>query len=123
MGKYLRVAKRYDIEWGNTESFSWAHDDFFNVLKALGGSPCYCSGDDDYISDDFECDVEKYDGAIKNLEMYISDPAKLSDELNADDIRKRLETLKMPADKVLGIMRDYRNEADVHTGWMHFSAF
>lgn len=119
MGKRVHVAKCYKIEWGSTEAFNWAHEDFYNTLKALGGDPCWC-GTDGEISDDFECSVEDYDDAIANLEVYIADQHLLSE---SDKITETLEGIRMTAEELLDIMKRYRNEADVYSGYLHFSAF
>ena len=119
MGKRVHVAKRYEIEWGNTEEFNYNHTAFYNALKALGGEPCWY-GTDGEICDDFECNVGDYDDAIANLEAYIDNP-NLFDE--SEDIAESIEELEMTPEELLDAMKRYRNEADVHTGYLHFSAF
>ena len=119
MGKRVHVAKKYVIEYGDTEAFNWCGDKFYDLLNLLGGEPHYVGGDSDEPSDMFECPVKDYEDALKNLVVYISDPALLSE---SDDIRELLEELKVTADWLLQTMKSYYDEADKHDGWLHFTS-
>lgn len=125
MGKRLHVAKTYVVEYGNTEAFNWDYDKFYDLLRELDASPNYMCGDYDSDStcDDFEVTREGYEKAMKNLEQYISDPTKLSDEVDADDIRQTVERLNMKPQEILDVMRDYYGEAHMADGYLHFSAW
>jgi len=116
MGKRLHVAKTYVVEYGNTEAFNWNYDKFYDLMRELDASP-------NYMCDDFEVTREGYEKAMKNLEQYISDPTKLSDEVDADDIRQTVERLNMKPQEILDIMRDYYGEAHMADGYLHFSAW
>ena len=123
MGKRLHVAKTYVVEYGNTEAFNWNHDKFYDLLYDLDASPNYNNGDSDCPSDDFEVTRSGYETAMKNMEQYISDPAKLSGEVDADDIRQAIENLNMEPQEILDIMRGYYGEAHMADGYLHFAAW
>lgn len=120
MGKYLHVAKRYEVEWGQTAKFNYSHEEFFDVLRHLGAEPSWYGGDCDIISDDFEVEVQNYDDAIKNLEVYISNPHLLSE---SDAIAGDIKRLKTTSEELLKTMKEYRAEADVRSGFLHFAAY
>lgn len=116
MGKVVHVAKRYEVEWGETAAFNWSDEDFIDTLNALGADVAR----DGQYGDNFEVSVEDYDDAIENLKVYISDPHLLSE---SDDIAAGLYGLRMTAEELLGTMQRYREEADIHDGWLHFTSF
>lgn len=120
MGKRVHVAKRYEIEWGNTEEFNYNHTAFYNALKALGGEPNYFGVEDENTCDMFECPIEDYNDAVQNLEVYISDPTLLDE---SDDIKECLDALGMTAEEVLKIMKSYQQEADTRDGYLHFMSY
>lgn len=121
MGKTLHVAKTYVVEWGNTEAFNWSFDKFYDLLKKLGANTCMGSEDENVY--DFEVDQESYETAMANLKQYIEDPDKLSDEVDADDIRKAIADLDKTAQEILDIMQEYYDEAHKADGYLHFSAW
>lgn len=116
MGKRVHVAKRYEIEWGETTAFNWSDETFIDILNALGAD---VARDGEY-SDKFEVCVSDYYDAIENLRVYISDPHLLTE---SDDIAEGLHKLDMTADELLDTMQRYREEADIHDGWLHFTSF
>lgn len=116
MGKSVHVAKRYEIEWGETADFNWSDETFIDILTALGADVVRDGKD----SDDFEVGLSDYYDAIKNLRLYISDPHLLTE---SDDIAAGLYGLGMTAEELLDTMQRYREEADIHDGWLHFTSF
>lgn len=116
MGKRVYVAKRYEVEWGKTADFNWSNETFIYLLNALGGD--VARDGEDY--DNFEVNVSDYDDAIENLKVYISDPNLLSER---DDIAEGLHELDMTAEELLDTMQRYREEADIHDDWLHFTSF
>ena len=70
--------------------------------------------------DNFEVSVSDYYDAIENLRLYISDPHLLTE---SDDIAAGLNELGYTAEELLNIMQRYREEADIHDGWLHFTSF
>ena len=114
------MAKRYEVEFGNTEAFNYSHDKFYDLLGALGGEPNYVCGDVDCPSDIFECPVEDYADAVSNMEIYISNPTLFEE---SDDIKEHLDALGMTAEEVLKIMESYRQEADTRDGYLHFMSY
>lgn len=116
MGKVVHVAKRYEVEWGETGAFNWNDETFIDILSALGADVAR-DGDN---GDNFEVSVSDYYDAIENLKVYISDPHLLSE---SDDIAAGLYGLGMTAEELLETMQRYREEADIHDGWLHFTSF
>lgn len=116
MGQRVHVAKRYEIEWGETAAFNWSDETFIDILNALGADVAR----DGQYGDNFEVSVEDYDDAIENLKVYISDPHLLTE---SDDIAAGLNELDMTAEELLDTMQCYREEADIHDGWLHFTSF
>ena len=119
MGKRLHVAKTYVVEYGNTEAFNWKHEQFYDLLLALGGEPNWV-GNEDEPTDNFECTVDDFNDAVQNLEVYISNPTLFEE---SEDISQALESLGMTAEEVLKIMKSYQQEADKSDGYLHFFAF
>lgn len=113
------MAKTYVVEYGNTEAFNWKHEQFYELLLALGGEPNWV-GNGDEPTDMFECTEGDYNDAVSNLEIYISRPTLFEE---SEDIRQGLESLGMTAEQVLKIMKDYQKEADTSDGYLHFAAW
>lgn len=124
MGHRVHVCKTYKVEYGDTSDFNWNNDCFYKLLQALGGEPDDCGTDQGCYSDTFECPTGDYDDAVLNLKAYIKDPTTFEDN---DDIRDNLDELydqlSMTPEEVLDTMQRFRNEADTHDGYLHFSAF
>lgn len=120
MGKRVHVAKRYEVEYGGTEAFNWCDDKFYDLLNTLGAEPNNCGAPDDSIADVFECPVNDYDDALKNLACYIADPALFED---SDTLKEQLLELNVTADWLLQTMKSYREEADTRDGYLHFASF
>ena len=116
MGRSVHVAKRYEVEWGETADFNWGDEWFIDILNALGADVVR----DGEYSDNFEVGLFGYYDAIENLRVYISDPHLLNE---SDDIAAGLYRLGMTAEELLDTMRRYLDEADVRDGWLHFTSF
>lgn len=122
MGKRVHVAKRYEVEYGSTEAFNWAQDKFVNVLNELGCSVYEYGSEDDETAGGFECPDEEYKEAIENLKAYINDPVAY----DCDDdtyLRESIEKTGKTAEELLKVMQSYYDEADKHTGWLHFMSY
>lgn len=118
MGKRVHVAKRYEVEYGDTTGFNWNNEKFYDLLNQLGGEPVGVDGD--YYPDNFESPVSDYDDAVENLKCYIENP-KLFE--NSETITKYLNDLEMTAGELLEKMEAYRKEADTRDGYLHFASF
>lgn len=116
MGKRVHVAKRYEVEWGETADFNWSDETFIDILNALGADVAR----DGNGGDDFEVSLSDYYDAIANLRVYISDPHLLTE---SDDIAAGLNGLGMTAEELLDTMQRYLDEADVRDCWLHFTSF
>ena len=60
MGKSVHVAKRYEVEWGETADFDWSDETFIDILNALGADVSRDGKD----GDEFEVGVSDYYDAI-----------------------------------------------------------
>ena len=116
MGRSVHVAKRYEVEWGETAAFNWSDETFIDILNALGADVVR----DGEYSDNFEVGLFGYYDAIEKLRVYISDPHLLNE---SDDIAAGLHKLGMTAEELLDTMRRYLDEADVRGGWLRFTSF
>lgn len=128
MGHRVHVCKKYEIEYGETTDFNNNNDKFYDLLHLLGGEPMSSDGEGNAYDDNFECAVNDYDDAIRNLGCYINDPDTFNslEENECDDgqkIAEILEELDMTATDLLATMEAYRKEADVRDGYIHFSNF
>ena len=122
MGKRVHVAKKYVVEYGNTEAFNWKHDAFFDLLCELGGEPQWVCGDSDEPSDFFECPKQDYHDAVENLQIHIESPEVYlpSDHQSVLDCIKECDTTP---EEMLRLMKAYEAEADTSDGYLHFAAF
>ena len=116
MGKSVHVAKRYEIERGQTADFNWSDEEFIDILTALGADVSRDGKD----GDEFEVGLSDYYDAIEHLRVYISDPHLLTE---SDNIAAGLYGLGMTAEVLLYTMQRYLDEADVRDGWLHFTSF
>ena len=116
MGRSVHVAKRYEVEWGETADLDWSDEAFIDVLNALGADVSRDGKD----GDEFEVGISDYYDAIENLRVYISDPHLLTE---SDNIAAGLHRLGMTAEVLIDTMRRYLDEADIRDGWLHFTSF
>lgn len=128
MGHRVHVCKTYKVEYGETEGFNYKNDKFYDILNLLGAEPASADGDGNPYCDDFECSKEDYDDAVQNLKAYINNPNifKDSDDDDNEDgeqLQAILDDMDMSPRELLHLMESYRNEADTHDGYLHFSAF
>ena len=145
MGKRVHVVKK-QREYGKSEAFNWAFEEFKDLLSSLG---CYVCEQDEYSSD-FELSCNDYERAMtiftriieaqkKNKDMDLNDidfsdlasPEDTSDWEKFDpdkydfndviDNAKSLEGYSM--DEILEIMQDFWEERDKNSSWIQFCSF
>ena len=80
MGNRVHVVKK-QREYGNSEAFNWAFEEFENLLSSLGCNVC----EPDEYSSDFEISCEEYDRAMIILARII-EAQKKDKDMDLNDI-------------------------------------
>ena len=110
MGFRLHVARTYRVEYGSTEAFNYAVEEFHTLLSAL--SVPY-TGDD--YDDEFEIDKEdwfKGIGKLRNL-------ANLRED-ERENITSALQGLGCTVEEAIELFEAYIRESDQGNYYMHF---
>ena len=145
MGNRVHVVKK-QREYGNSEAFNWAFEEFKDLLSSLGCNVCE---QDDYSSD-FEMSCEDYERAMTILKRIIKAQKKDKD-MNLNDIdfsdlasqedtpdwekfdpdnydfndviknAERLDGYSM--EEILEIMQIFWEERDKNSSWIQFCSF
>ena len=90
----------------------------YHAFDILGADPSADDSSDPMYADYFDCPIESYDDAIKELKGIIAKSKEMSISL-----RQELHALNMTAEELLDYMERFRKEADVHDGYIHFFTF
>lgn len=145
MGNRVHVVKK-QREYGNSEAFNWAFEEFKDLLSSLGCNVCE---QDDYSSD-FEMSCEDYERAMTILKRIIKAQKKDKDmDLNDidfsdlaspedtpdwekfdpdnydfNDVIDNAEKLNgYSLDEILEIMQTFWKERDKKSSWIQFCSF
>ena len=145
MGNRVHVVKK-QREYGNSEAFNWAFEEFKDLLISLGCNVC----EQDEYSFDFETPCEEYERAITILTRIIEAQKKDKDmDLNNIDfsdlaspedtpdwysfdpndydfnyVIKCAEKLEgYSIDEILEIMQIFWDERDKNSSWIQFCSF
>ena len=145
MGKLVHVVKK-QREYGNSEAFNWAFEEFKDLLSSLGCNVCE---QDDYSSD-FEMSCEDYERAMTILKRIIKAQKKDKDmDLNDidfsdlaspedtpdwekfdpdnydfNDVIDNAEKLNgYSLEEILNIMQTFWKERDKKSSWIQFCSF
>lgn len=117
MGKRVHVVKK-QMEYGTTEAFNWAQEEFKELLHSLD-----CSvSEQDECSDFFEADCDEYVRGMEYLREYKNGKRDF-DVIDSDDVEAALSELGMTAEQVLEVMESFWKERDKKSGWIQFSAW
>ena len=145
MGNRVHVVKK-QREYGNSEAFNWAFEEFKDLLSSLGCNVC----EQDEYSSDFEMSCEDYERAMTILKRIIKAQKKDKDmDLNdidfsdlaspedtpdwekfdpdsydfndVIDYAKRLQDYSM--EEILEIMKTFWEERDKNSSWIQFCSF
>lgn len=122
MGKRVHVAKKYEVEYGSTESFNYKDDKFYDILLMLGAEPNNVGAPDDTMSDIFECPVNDYRDALENLKVHIESPEVYQPE-DHEEIVEAAREAGHTLESLLDVMQRYYDEADKRDGWLHFASW
>lgn len=139
MGKYVHVVKKQP-EYGNTEAFNWAQEEFKDILRSLG-----CNVEEqDNVYDEFEVDVKQYERVIEIVSRMIKTPnikalelSDLFDEdevyddedefslelLNLEEVRNMIEGISGCMKNFLKTIKAFYRERDKKSEWIRFSAW
>ena len=145
MGNRVHVVKK-QREYGNSEAFNWAFEEFKDLLSSLGCNVCE---QDDYSSD-FEMSCEDYERAMTILKRIIKAQKKDNDmDLNDidfsdlaspedtpdwekfdpdnydfNDVIDNAEKLNgYSLEEILKIMQTFWKERDKKSSWIQFCSF
>ena len=145
MGNRVHVVKK-QREYGNSEAFNWAFEEFKDLLSSLGCNVC----EQDEYSSDFEMSCEDYERAMTILKRIIKAQKKDKDmDLNDIDFSdlaspedtpywkkfdpdnydfndvidnaERLSGYSM--EEILEIMQTFWKERDKKSSWIQFCSF
>ena len=145
MGNRVHVVKT-QREYGDTQAFNWAFEEFKDLLSSLGCNVC----EQDEYSSDFEMTCEDYERAMtiltriieakkKDKDMDLNDidfsdlasPEDTSewesfdpDNYDFNDVIDNAERLNgYSMEEILEIMQDFWKERDKDSSWIEFSSF
>ena len=131
MGKRIRVAKTYHVEYGNTEGFNYKQEEFKDLLNSLGVSVMGEEG-----ADFFECLTSEFDKALQLLkqeEKRILNYKEADNELGYtffEDIYDAImalggneTTFEICYDEIVKVMDNYQRERVADDEYMHFLAY
>ena len=118
MGKRLHVVSRQE-EYGNTEAFNWAWNDFKELLTALG---CQVYESEEY-SDRFEVEVSEYEEAMEKFDKFLNSGG-LDDEM-IEEIEQCVLIMneQKSCQWILDDMKAFYDERDKNEVYMTFVAF
>ena len=112
MGYRLHVAKKYIVEYADTEAFNWKIHEFHNLLSAGGAQ--YTGETDDYS---FEVTKEDWEMMIDKISSLDS----LEDEEDKSEIEGCLADLECSKEKMVRLLKVYLDESDPDRGAMYLS--
>lgn len=145
MGKRVHVVKK-QREYGKSEAFNWAFEEFKNLLSSLGCNVC----EQDEYSSDFEMSCEDYERAMTILKRIIEAQKKDKDmdlnDIDFSDLASPEDTsewerfdpanydfnyvIKIAAslngysmEEILKIMQTFWEERDKNSSWIQFCSF
>lgn len=145
MGNRVHVVKK-QREYGNSEAFNWAFEEFKDLLSSLGCNVC----EQDEYSSDFEMTCEDYKRAMiiltriieaikkdKDIDLNTLDFSDLAspedtpdwasfdpDDYDFNDVKDDVEKLDgYSMEEILSIMQGFWDERDKKSSWIQFSSF
>ena len=143
MGNRVHVVKK-QREYGNSEAFNWAFEEFKDLLSSLGCDVC----EQDEYSSDFEMSCEDYERAMtiltriieakkKDMDLNDIDLSDLAspedtpdwekfdpDNYDFNDVIDNAEKLNgYSLEEILKIMQTFWKERDKKSSWIQFCSF
>lgn len=112
MGYRLHVAKKYIVEYADTEAFNWKILEFHNLLSACGAQ--YTGETDDYSFEVTKEDWEKMIDKISSLDS-------LEDEEEKSEIEGCLADLECSKEKMARLLKEYLEQSDPDRDVMYLS--
>jgi len=136
MGKRVHVVSKQP-EYGATEAFNWANEEFKDLLRNCGAYVC-----DEEYSDEFELPVGDYERSLTILKRMKENPDLTDDDLadlkvetedeqnnfDPDDIiiygiKESIEKLDCTIEELIEILENFYEERDKDSDWIKFSAW
>ena len=142
MGNRVHVVKK-QREYGNSEAFNWAFEEFKDLLRDLGCDVC----EQDEYSSEFEMSCDDYERGMNilrrintalkkdenfdlneldfsDLESSDYDPYWSSFDYDWNDVKDDVKKLKnYSIDEILKIMQTFWEERDKNSSWIQFCSF
>ena len=137
MGKRVHVVSK-QREYGDSEAFNWANEEFKDLLRDLGCNVC----EQDEYSDDFELLTAHYEVALnilkrmkENPDLTNEDIADLKygedddydaidpDMIELDDVKDDIEKLGYSLEELINVLENFYDERDKNSSWIQFSAW
>jgi hypothetical protein len=145
MGNRVHVVKK-QREYGNSEAFNWAFEEFKDLLRDLGCDVC----EKDEYSSDFEMSCDDYERGMKilkrikkalkkdeNFDLNKLDFSDLKygddepdwcsfdpDNYDWNDVKDDVKKLNdYSIDEILEIMQTFWKERDKKSSWIQFCSF
>ena len=112
MGYRLHVAKKYIVEYADTEAFNWKILEFHNLLSACGAQ--YTGETDDYS---FEVTKEDWEMMIDKISSLDS----LEDEEEKSEIEECLADLECSKEEMVKLLKEYLEQSDPDRDVMYLS--
>ena len=112
MGYRLHVAKKYVVEYADTEAFNWKIHEFHNLLSACGVQ--YTGETDDYSFEVTKEDWEKMIEKISSLDL-------LEDKEEKSEIEGCLADLECSKEEMVKLLKVYLDESDPDRDVMYLS--
>ena len=136
MGKRVHVVSKQP-EYGATEAFNWACEEFKDLLSNCGANVC---GEE--YSDEFELPVEDYERSLTIIKRMKEDPDLTNDDLadlkvetedgqnnfdpdsiDLEDIGASILKLDYTIEELIEILENFYEERDKNSDWIEFSAW
>ena len=111
MGLRLSVAKKYEVEYGETAAFNWKVSELHYLLDALD---VYYTGEE--YDQTFEVNKDEFQKGIDKLKNFDT----LSNE-EKESIAYCLSELEYTVDEALQVFEWFIKEADPNRDYLHFS--
>ena len=137
MGKRVHVVSK-QREYGDSEAFNWANEEFKDLLRDLGCNVC----EQDEYSDDFELLTAHYEVALNILKRMKGNPDLTNEDIadlkygedddydsidpdmiELEDVKDDIEKLGYSLEELINVLEMFYDERDKNSSWIQFSAW
>ena len=118
MGRWLHVAKKYVVKYGDVEGFKYENEEVKKLLNCL---ECNTWGDDEWEAnkDEFALAIEILKSIKENDSKGVINFGDL--EIDADDVRDCCSALNEPMNEIIKMFEKFLEEADPKCEYVHFA--